>query len=94
MERHPRLLGDTVEEVWREATVMKDRADVIDGQSFKNPAFESLRRGDVSLCAVRDTFQNRRHIRDPIRDVVPTCGLGQAKFSKSHVYSLVYRAAR
>lgn len=26
--------------VWREATILKDRANIIDGQSFKNPTYE------------------------------------------------------
>lgn len=42
MERHQRMKGDEVEEVWREATVMKDRADLIDGKSFKNPGFDDF----------------------------------------------------
>lgn len=39
MERHQKLAGDKIERVWREGTVMKDRAAAIDGQSFENPGF-------------------------------------------------------
>lgn len=44
MERHQEL-GNSgrIERVWRTAYILKDRADVIDGQSFENPTFESFR---------------------------------------------------
>lgn len=42
MERHQKMTGDKIERVWREATVMKDRAGVIDGMSFENPDFASF----------------------------------------------------
>lgn len=42
MERFEKLLGDN-KEVWREATVIKDRAALIDGQVFRNPTFEDFR---------------------------------------------------
>lgn len=37
-----KLKGKKVVEQWREATVRKDRCDLIDGKVFKNPDFESF----------------------------------------------------
>lgn len=44
MERHQELdtNGVSVKEVWRTAYVLKDRADLIDGKSFKNPTFNDF----------------------------------------------------
>jgi len=39
MERFEELLGKDVK-VWRTATVIKDRSNIIDGQVFKNPTFK------------------------------------------------------
>ncbi len=41
MERFEKVLGDK-KEIWREATVIKDRANLIDGKTFKNPTFEDF----------------------------------------------------
>jgi hypothetical protein len=41
MERFEEVLGET-KKVWREATVLKDRADVIDGKTFKDPTFKDF----------------------------------------------------
>lgn len=38
MEKHLDLLGER-KQVWREATVIKDRTASIDGKSFKNPSY-------------------------------------------------------
>src|SRR5690348_8667133 len=38
MERFEEVLGDK-KEVWREATVIKDRSTLLDGKTFKNPSF-------------------------------------------------------
>jgi len=42
MERYERLLGPN-KEVWREATVIKDRADLIDGKVFRDPTYEDFK---------------------------------------------------
>lgn len=39
MERFEEILGDD-KKVWREATILKDRSNIIDGQTIKNPTFE------------------------------------------------------
>jgi hypothetical protein len=39
MERFESVLGIN-KEVWREATIIKDRSALIDGKTFKNPTFE------------------------------------------------------
>jgi hypothetical protein len=36
------MKGKTVEKQWREATILKDRAALIDGMSFADPGFESF----------------------------------------------------
>jgi len=41
MERHENVL-DSKKEVWREATILKDRADIIDGKTFRNPEYEAF----------------------------------------------------
>lgn len=41
MERFEEVLGDD-KKVWREATVLKDRANLIDGKTFKNPTFNDF----------------------------------------------------
>jgi hypothetical protein len=41
MERFEKILGEK-KEIWREATIMKDRADIIDGKVFKNPTYENF----------------------------------------------------
>lgn len=41
MERFEEVLTDK-KEVWREATVLKDRANLIDGKTFRNPKFEDF----------------------------------------------------
>ena len=43
MERHQSLGNDgRVSEVWREAFILKDRADLIDGKSFRDPTFKDF----------------------------------------------------
>lgn len=42
MERHEDIIGD-VKQVWREATVLKDRSTLIDGKTFRNPSFDQFR---------------------------------------------------
>jgi hypothetical protein len=42
MELKQQLKGRTVVKQWRDATILKDRADVIDGKVFENPGFESF----------------------------------------------------
>lgn len=44
MERFEEILGEE-KEVWREATVIKDRSTLIDGKTFKNPTYN-----DFSPC--------------------------------------------
>ena len=39
MERFEQLLDSDNKEVWREATVIKDRSTLLDGRTFKNPTF-------------------------------------------------------
>lgn len=39
MNRYEKFKDDTVKDVWREATIIKDRLSVIDGQVFKNPSW-------------------------------------------------------
>lgn len=41
MERFEEVLGDS-KKVWREATVIKGRSDLIDGKVFKNPTYEDF----------------------------------------------------
>lgn len=41
MERFENILDDK-KEVWREATIIKDRSSLIDGQVFKNPTYENF----------------------------------------------------
>jgi len=41
MERFEEILGRD-KQVWREATVIKDRSAVLDGETFKNPAFSDF----------------------------------------------------
>lgn len=41
MERFEQLLDDT-KKVWREATVIKGRSDLIDGKVFRNPQYEDF----------------------------------------------------
>lgn len=41
MERFEKVLGDN-KEVWREATIIKDRANIIDGKTFRNPTFREF----------------------------------------------------
>lgn len=41
MERHEELL-EAKKVVWREGTILKDRADIIDGKTFRNPTYESF----------------------------------------------------
>lgn len=42
MERYEKVLGKK-KKVWREATVIKDRANLIDGKTFVNPVFENFK---------------------------------------------------
>lgn len=42
MELHQQLKGRKVAKQWRTATVLKDRAALIDGQSFKDPGFDDF----------------------------------------------------
>lgn len=41
MERFERILGED-KQVWREATILKDRSNLIDGKTFKNPTFKDF----------------------------------------------------
>lgn len=41
MERFEEVMGKD-KKVWREATVIKDRSTIIDGQTFKNPGYENF----------------------------------------------------
>jgi hypothetical protein len=38
MERYEKVLGED-KQIWREATIVKDRSTLIDGKTFKNPKF-------------------------------------------------------
>lgn len=42
MSRFEELIADH-KEVWREATIIKDRSTLIDGKTFRNPTYESFR---------------------------------------------------
>jgi len=42
MELHQRMKGKQVVKQWREATVLKDRAALIDGKVFQDPTFEDF----------------------------------------------------
>lgn len=42
MEQHQEITADGMD-VWREAQVLKDRSDLIDGEVFKNPTYEDFR---------------------------------------------------
>jgi len=57
-------------EVWREGSVLKDRADLIDGMTFKNPTFEDFRPhidylnlGGVHIGV--DTSRNSKELVEP-----------------------------
>src|SRR3990167_11162161 len=41
MERFEEMLGDT-KQVWREATIIKDRSRILDGKTFKNPGYKDF----------------------------------------------------
>lgn len=41
MERYEKVLGDD-KQVWREATIIKDRSGLIDGKTFRNPTGEEF----------------------------------------------------
>lgn len=41
LERYERILGDD-KEVWREATVLKGRSQLLDGKTIKNPTYKDL----------------------------------------------------
>lgn len=41
MQKQQRLLGEK-KEVWREATIIKDRTTQIDGKTFRNPTFDDF----------------------------------------------------
>jgi hypothetical protein len=51
MERFERVLGNDPKEVWREGTVLKDRSTLLDGQTFKNPAWTDFKPFYDFLCA-------------------------------------------
>lgn len=51
MDRIEEMKGKTLT-VWREATIMKDRSDTIDGQVFKNPTYENFKPVVAFLCSV------------------------------------------
>lgn len=42
MERFEEVIGKDEKKVWREATVLKDRAALLDGKTFKNPSYEDF----------------------------------------------------
>jgi hypothetical protein len=42
MDRCEKINENGKLEVWREATIMKDRANLIDGKTFKNPKFKDF----------------------------------------------------
>lgn len=39
MERFEQVVGGDAKQVWREATILKDRSTLLDGKTFKNPTF-------------------------------------------------------
>jgi len=41
MERFEKILGED-KKVWREATIVKDRSTLLDGQTFKNPTYDNF----------------------------------------------------
>lgn len=41
MERYEKVLGEN-KQIWREATIVKDRSTLIDGKTFKNPKFDDF----------------------------------------------------
>jgi hypothetical protein len=42
MERQERLLESGKKKTWREATIIKDRSNLLDGQTFNNPTYKNL----------------------------------------------------
>lgn len=42
MERFEEILTKDDKKVWREATILKDRADIIDGKTIKNPSYDDF----------------------------------------------------
>lgn len=43
MEQEQELQGDGKIKIWREAQILKDRSDTIDGKVFKNPTYEDFK---------------------------------------------------
>jgi len=42
MERQQEIEGNKIKRVWRTATILKDRAALLDGQSFEDPGFDEF----------------------------------------------------
>lgn len=61
MERKEKLLDDK-KEVWREATVLKDRSDILDGKTLKNPDFRDFE--PIIRFALADAVETVELLRD------------------------------
>jgi hypothetical protein len=58
MEKHEDLLNES-KKIWRVATILKDRTNSIDGESFKNPTFETFKPAiDLLLDGVCKSLKN------------------------------------
>lgn len=67
MEKHLDLLGDK-KQVWREATIIKDRTAKIDGKTFKNPTYEDFAPAiDQLLHGIPKTIDSKQ-IKDQFDD--------------------------
>jgi hypothetical protein len=70
MERQQEIEGNKIKRVWRTATILKDRAARLDGQSFEDPGFEEflphiqmLNLGGRQMGV--DTSRNSQHMITP-----------------------------
>lgn len=70
MERFEKVL-DANKQIWREATIIKDRTTTIDGKTFKNPSYKEFEPAvnimldgqvkDVHSAETPDTFEEREY---------------------------------
>ncbi len=83
MERYEEVIGKDEKKVWREATVLKDRAALLDGKTFKNPTFENFA---PTIEAMMDNPFDKKSILTPEGDA--------AVLFKTEEQKLVFRKER
>lgn len=85
MERCEDIIGKE-KKIWREATIIKDRSDLIDGKTFKNPTFKAFEPSVLALLSgayVRPTETDTAAMFEKPKPQAPPAQSNDERISKA-----------